>query len=339
MDVSLAGAGTTAQGVLLRAFGSPDVMTLREFPMPQPGNDEVLIATEVAGVNFADTMIRRGEYLRDQQLSMAPGCEVIGRVVATGPGTERMLGRRVAAWIDTGGCYATHVVAPLRRTYELAEDVPAELAAAVFLQGITAHLALHHFGRLRAGDTVLVHAAAGGLGGLATSLAILAGAHAIGTASTAAKRNVVLALGAETVLDSRAPGTLAADVRAATGGRGCDVVVDGVGGPLFAPSIASLAVNGRYVVVGSASQQPATLDVRHLLVRNQMIVGFILGHVADAEPERPQAILSALCELVRTGALVPNVRTLPLADAAQAHRLLESRDHVGKLVLTTTPTG
>ncbi|CAB4851215.1 unannotated protein [freshwater metagenome] len=128
-------------------------------------------------------------------------------------------------------------------------------------------------------------------------------------------------------------------IRSATGGKGCDVVIDGVGGPVFGPSLAAMAVGGRYVVVGSASQSPGMLDSRHLLVRNQTVVGFIVAHVVDADPAEPQAALTLMCDLVRSGDVRPVVTTLPLEDVVEAHRLMESRDLVGKLVLTTGFSG
>jgi len=329
----------TTRSVILSAFGGPEVLAFTDGPTPQPGPGQVLVQTEVSGVNFGDTMTRRGEYLRNQPLTLAPGSEAVGRVVMTGEGAEHLLGRRVAAWIEDGGGYATHVLAASHRVYDVPEDLPAPQVAAVFLQGITAMYALHLFGRVRRGDTVLVHAAAGGVGILSVQLAVHAGAHVIGTASSQAKRDAARDAGAEITLDSRDVDGLKDAIRSATGGKGCDVVIDGVGGPVFGPSLAAMAVGGRYVVVGSASQSPGMLDSRHLLVRNQTVVGFIVAHVVDADPAEPQAALTLMCDLVRSGDVRPVVTTLPLEDVVEAHRLMESRDLVGKLVLTTGFSG
>ncbi|MBI5104856.1 MAG: zinc-binding dehydrogenase, partial [Solirubrobacterales bacterium] len=283
------------RGFVLDAFGGPEVLRLAERPTPAPGPDEVLLDVEVCGVNFGDTMIRRGEYLRDQPLSMAPGCEVVGRVAAAGPGVAA--GTRVAGWVEAGGAYSDRVIVPAHRVYPVPEDVPAGAIAAVFFQGTTADYAVHRYGRMQAGEWVLVHAASGGVGGVAVQLAKLAGGRVIGTASTEDKRQVARDRGADVTLDSRDPDALRAGVLEATGGRGCDVVIDGVGGPLFAPSLRALGFRGRYVIVGSASQQPAMLDARHLLPRNQTIVGFILARISEEDASEPGRALLRLCEL------------------------------------------
>jgi NADPH2:quinone reductase len=282
-------------------------------------------------------MIRRGEYLRDQPLSMAPGCEVVGRVAATGPRADVAAGTRVAGWIEAGGGYADRAIVPAHRVYPVPDDLPAAAIAAVFLQGTTAHYAVHRFGRARPGERVLVLAASGGVGGIAVQLAAAAGAFVVGAASTAAKRALVAEAGAGATVDSSDPAAFTAAVREATAGQGADVVVDGVGGALFQPSMRALAVRGRYVVAGSASQQPATLDVRHLLVRNQLVCGFILAHIADEDPREPARALGHLCDLVREGTLAPRYELLPLEDAPDAHRRIEDRTLTGKVVLEVEP--
>lgn len=320
--------------VVLEAFGDPDVLRLESAEEPEPGPGEVAVAVEVAGVNFGDTMIRRGEYLRDQPLSMAPGCEAIGRVVAVGEGVRVPLCTRVAAWIEDGGAYADRVVVAAERAYPVPTDLPAAAIAAIFLQGTTAHYAVHRYGRTAADEFVLVHAAGGGVGSLAVQLAALAGARVIATASSPAKREAALELGAATALDSSRPEELAAAIREATGGHGADVIVDGVGGPLWEPSLAALALNGRYVIAGAASQEPAPLDARRLLVRGQSVCGFMLVRVMEIDPAEPARTVRLLCDLLRDGTLVPRVESLPLADAAEAHRRIEARAVTGKLVLT-----
>lgn len=287
----------------------------------------------MAGVNFGDTMIRRGEYLRDQPLSMSPGCEAVGRVVAVGASVKSRLGTRVAAFVEKGGAYADRILAPAAATVPVPDDLSAAAIAAVFLQGTTAHWALHRYGRTAPGETVLVHAAGGGVGGLAVQLAKLAGARVIATASSEAKREAARRLGADVAIDSSRPEELAAAVRAASEGRGADVVVDGVGGPLFTPSLAALALNGRYVIAGSASQSPAEFDARRLLVRGQHVCGFMLARVVEVDPREPGRTLLELCDLLRSGSLTPLVETVPLEQAADAHRRLDQRSVTGKIVL------
>lgn len=321
------------RGFVLDSFGAPEVMRLQESDTSAPGPDQVLVDVEAAGVNFGDTMIRRGEYLRDQPLSMAPGCEVVGRVAAAGTDVELVPGTRVAGWVEAGGAYADRVLVPAHRAYPVPDDLPAAAIVAVFFQGTTADYAVHRYGRLQTGEAALVHGAAGGVGGLAVQLAALAGARVVATASSDEKRELAREQGADVVLDSRRPEALTAGVREATGGRGCDVVVDGVGGPLFIPSLRAMATGGRYVIAGSASQQPATFDARHLLPRNQSVYGFILAHIADEDPEEPRRCLLRLCGLVRDGALRPRYETVPLTDVVDVHRRIESRTVSGKVVL------
>lgn len=317
---------------VLDAFGPPEVMRLVERPTAAPGPGELLVDVEAVGVNFADTMVRRGEYLRDQPLSMAPGMEAVGRVAAAGDTCATPPGTRVAVWTEHGGGYADRIIAPERRCYPVPDDLPARVVVALFLAGTTAHYALHRYGRVRAGDTVLVHAAAGGVGGIAVQLAKLAGARVVGSASTDEKLALVRDDGIHVVVRSDAR-TLAGAVRDAIGEDGCDVVVDGVGGPLFEPSMRVLAFGGRYVVAGAASQQPSTFDARRLMVRAQSVAGFILARITEQDADEPRRTLRELCDLARDGRVRPRSIELPLEDAADAHRQIEARAHVGKLVL------
>ncbi|HWI75444.1 MAG TPA: zinc-binding dehydrogenase [Baekduia sp.] len=308
--------------VVLDRFGPPEVMRWADGPMPIPGAGEVLVAVEAIGVNFADTMVRRGEYRRDQPLTFTPGFEVAGRVAGSG--------EPVVVFCEDGGGYADHVVARPDRVFGVLDGLAPHEAVALFTQGTTAWYALHRYGRLKPGETVLVHAAAGGLGAMTTMLAVHHGARVIATASTEAKLALARAAGAqEAVLAD--PATLTAAVRALTGGRGADVVVDGVGGDLFTPSLRALAFGGRYVVAGSASQAPATLDVRALMPRGQTISGILVRRVAEEDPAEPRAAFDAVQALYRDGVVRPRITYVD--DLAEAHRLIEARASTGKLVL------
>ena len=321
------------RGFVLEAFGDPSVMRLVERRTSPPGPGDVLVDVEAAGVNFGDTMIRRGEYLRDQPLSMAPGCEVVGRIAVSRADAAPAVGTRVAGWVEAGGAYADRVIVPAHRVYAVPEDIPAGAVAAVFLQGTTAHYGLHRYGRMRPGETVLVHGAAGGVGSLAVQLAKIGGGTVVATASTGDKRTLVRERGADVVLDSRDAAGLTAHVLEATARRGCDVVIDGVGGELFEPSIRALGFRGRYVIAGSASQQRAMLDVRRLLPRNQTICGFILARITEEDPAEPSRTLLQLCDLVRDGALRPHYEAVPLEQAPDVHWRIEERTLSGKVVL------
>ncbi|HVW48497.1 MAG TPA: NADPH:quinone oxidoreductase family protein [Solirubrobacterales bacterium] len=317
--------------VQLERFGPPEVMRWAEGPLPTPGPGEVLVEIEAIGVNFGDLMVRRGEYRRDQSLDFTPGFEAAGTVLATtadGP----PVGSRVVAFTENGGGYATHLVVGADRVYAVDPAVSSLDAAALFVQGVTAHYAVHRYGRVAAGETVLVPAGSGGLGGICIQLAKIAGARAIATASTAEKLEVVRSHGADEAILSD-PETLAATVRELTDGRGADVIVDGVGGPLFKPAMRSLAFNGRYVVMGSASQEPAEIDVRALMPRTQTISGFVVARVAEADPREPQATFDAVQKLFREGLLHPRVTLMGPADLPRAHELIESRRLTGKIVI------
>jgi NADPH2:quinone reductase len=321
------------RGFVLDAFGAPEVLRLEQRETCPPGPGEVLVDVEAAGVNFGDTMIRRGEYLRNQPLSMAPGCEVVGHIALGGDGAGLAPGTRVAGWVEAGGAYADRVLVPGHRVYPVPDDLAAAAIVTVFFQGTTAYYGVHRYGLLKPGEWLLVHGAAGGVGGLAVQLGRIAGAHVIATASSEAKRRLALEFGADVALDSRDPENLSSRLREVTSGHGVDVIVDGVGGPLFKPSLRALAVGGRYVIAGSASQEPATFDARHLLPRNQTICGFILAHITEEDPQEPTRTLQHLCDLVRDGALRPRFETVPLEQAPDVHRRLEERSLVGKVVL------
>ena len=318
------------RAVRLREFGPPGVMRWEDVPAPERREDEVTVAVEAFGVNFADTMVRRGEYRRDQPLSFAPGFEVVGRVVEA-PAGGPPPGTRVGVFTNDGGGYAETIVAPRAQVCVVPEDIPATLAAALLIQGVTGWYTVHYFGRIRPGEWVLVHGAAGGLGALVVELVAAAGARAIGAASSDEKREIARRHGAEATVASD-PETVAAEVRELTG-RGCDVVIDGIGGPLFAPSMRALAHAGRYLVVGSASQQPAMLDVRALLPRGQSVIGVLVARVTEREPGEPQGAFDQILALHRAGKLAPDITVIGPDDVVAAHERIEAREHVGKVVV------
>lgn len=289
------------------------------------------MAVEAIGVNFADTMVRRGEYRRDQPLGFTPGFEVAGRVLES-PAGGPPVGSTVLVFTEQGGGYVDTVVAPRDRVFTTLPGISATAAAALFTQGVTAWYAVHRYGRVQPGSTVLIHAGSGGLGGLCIQLCAAVGAHVIATASTEHKLDVARGHGANAALIAD-PETLTAAVRQASGGRGVDVVIDGVGGPLFAPSMRALAFGGRYVVVGSASQEPATLDVRALMPRGQTVTGFVVARVAEEDPAEPQRAFDEVQARYLDGRLRPELTLMPAAHVRRAHELIESRRLTGKVVL------
>jgi NADPH:quinone reductase len=322
------------RAVRLREFGPPGVMSWVDAPEPARGPEEVSVAVEAIGVNFADTMVRRGEYLRDQPLTFTPGFEVAGRVIE-GPADGPAPGTRVAVFTNGGGGYAETIVAPRDQVCTVPDDITSPVAATLLIGGVTGWYAVHRFGQVAAGEWVLVHAASGGLGTMVVEITAAAGARALAAASTAAKLEVARRHGAEAGVLAD-PETLTAQVREITGGRGADVVIDGVGGPVFAPSLRALAHGGRYVVAGAASQQPATFDARVLMPRGQTVVGLLVARVTEREPAEPQAAFDNVIDLYRSGRLAPEVTLIGPDDIVAAHERIETRRHVGKLVIDLT---
>lgn len=313
-------------------FGPPSVLVEQSQPLPELGADDVLIQVTAAGVNFADTMVRRGEYRRDQQLPFIPGMEVAGTVAWAPPGTGLSAGMPVVGFMEDGGGYTDYAVQQRDRVFTVPADIDGVTVAAAFLQGVSAWYAVERYGHVRAGDRVLVTAAAGGLGGLAVQLAADLGGSVIGTASSADKRAQARKLGCIDALNVDDP-DFHSKVLDLTGGRGVDVVIDGVGGPVFDTALACLAHNGRYVVAGSATQQPATLDVRRLMPRAQTVSGFIVRRVMELDASEPGRALSHVLDRIAAGAIRVRATSMGLGDAAQAHRLIESRQSVGKICL------
>jgi len=315
----------------LREFGGPEVMRWVEAEAPAPGLDEVAVAIDALGVNFGDTMVRRGEYRRDQPLDFTPGFEAAGRVVED-PSGDLEVGERVIVFNDNGRGYADLLVVPRHRVYPVPADVDPNVLAAIFIQATTAWYSLHRFGYVAAGEWVLVHAGAGGVGGAAIQLALAAGARPIATASSEEKLAVARGHGAEHAILAD-PETLAAQVRELTDGHGADVVVDGVNGPLVAPSMKAMAFHGRYVVAGAASQTAGPIDTRALMPRNQSIAGFVTARIIDRDPAEPRRAIDAVIAAWRAGDLRPALTVLPPSEVVRAHEMLESRAHHGKIVL------
>lgn len=313
------------RAIRITRFGGPDVLDLVEdHPEPEATPGTSVLDVSAAGVNYADTHQAEDTYLAPQSLPFIPGAEAVGRL----PDGQRVVG------LLAGGGYAQRALVADDLAFEVPESVDDGQALALVLQGTTAWHLLATSAQLREGESVVVHAAAGGVGSLAIQLAKRSGAgRVIAAASSEEKRQLALDLGADVAIDTRAD-DLKTTIEDANGGK-VDVVLEMAGGPTLDASLATLAPFGRLVTYGMASRQaPSPVDPARLLRRSQGILGFWLAHCMS-DPQRYLADpMARMLELVVNGELRPVVGgTYALSDAAQAHRDILDRGTVGKLVL------
>jgi NADPH:quinone reductase len=321
------------EAIVVREVGGPEVLQSTSVDVPEPGFGEVRVRLSAVGVNFIDVYHRTGLYPLDPPFT--PGQEGAGVVAALGPGvTEFAVGDRVAYAMQLGS-YAEQVVIPADRLVAVPDGVALEDAAAVMLQGMTAHYLVHSTYAVQQGDTVLVHAAAGGVGLLLVQMASRAGARVIGTASTHEKARMARDAGAEHVI-LYSEQDFQAEARRLTGGKGLQVVYDSVGKTTFLGSLHSLAPRGMLVLFGQSSGPVDPLDPA-LLAKNGSL--FLtrpsLAHYTAFREELVWRAGSVLNSLVEGTLRLRIDRTYPLTDAAEAHRDLEGRRTSGKVLLLT----
>jgi NADPH:quinone reductase len=307
-----------------RQFGGPEVLELVELPVPEPAGGELLIEVSRAGLNFADTHQRTNDYIAKAALPLVPGVEVVGRRVDTG--------ERVIALCGSGG-YAEYATAPASLTFPVPDEVDDGTALALLVQGLTAWHLYRTSAQLHPGESVVVHAAAGGTGSLAVQLGRPLGAgRVIATASSEEKRALALELGADAAVDAD-PHGMTERLIEANGGRPVDVVFEMAGGAVFDASFEALAPFGRLVVYGIASREQRELRSGKLMKTSRAVVGFWFHHCL----ERPGMVEAALADLFARAARgelrVVVGATYPLAAAAQAQIDLAGRRTTGKLLL------
>lgn len=317
--------------IIAREPGGPEVLDWVEWEVHAPEPGEVLVRHTAVGLNFIDTYFRSGLYPWPGDI-LIPGGEAAGVVAALGAGVEGFKrGDRVAYTTPNGACCTARAI-PADRLVKLPDAIPDEIAASVMLKGLTAHYLIHDSYRVRDGDTVLVHAAAGGVGLLLGQWLAASGVRAIGTAGGPDKVELAQAHGYDAVIDYRA-GDFVDAVMAATGGDGVDAVYDGVGRDTWRGSLACLKKRGCFVNFGQSS---GTLDEFRIsdLARGSLTATrpVLFDFIADAGELRARS--AALFEAIVGGALTPRVgQTWPLADTAEAHRALEGRQTTGATVL------
>ena len=306
-------------------------MELVDVPTPAPGPRQALVRLAVSGVNFIDVYHRSGAYKVDRPIML--GSEGAGTVEAVGTDVVDVVPGDRVAYVMVRGSYAEYAVVPADKLVKLPPGIDFQAAAAAMLQGMTAHYLTHSTFPLKSGDACLVHAAAGGAGGLVVQMARMRGARVFGTVSTAEKARIARDHGVDTAIIYTEQ-DFAAQVRQLTGGRGVDVVYDSVGKTTFAKSLESLRPRGMLALFGMSSGQVAPVDAALLAKGSLFLTRPSLAHYVLTRDEllwRAGDVLNA----VASGALKLRIdSTFPLGAAAEAHRALESRKTAGKILLT-----
>jgi len=315
------------RAIQIHEFGGPEVLQLVDVPVPEPADGEVLIRVTTAGLNFSDTHVRHNRYIAKAELPVTPGGEVVG--------VREDTGERVVAYTGLGG-YAEYATAPADRVFPVPDGVDDGTALALVIQGLTAWHLYRTSAQLRPGESVVVLAAAGGMGTLLCQLGHPMGAgNVIAVASTEEKRELALSMGADVAVDGEPEG-LGVRLVEANGGREVDVVFEMVGGKVFDECLSVTAPFGRCITYGNATYEQSEIRTGALLKSSRAVVGFWLMHLFD----RPEMVGEAFADLfarVARGELRAHVgATYALSDAAQAQVDIAARRTTGKVLLDPT---
>lgn len=314
-----------------------DALQWKELPTPEPAAGQVRLRIEAASLNFPDLLIVQNKYQMKPPLPFVPGSEYAGIVEAVGEGVKHLRpGQRVACLSGTGG-FGTHTLAPAALCMPLPDGFPAVDAAAFIMIYATSHHALMDRAQLKAGETVLILGAAGGVGTAAIQIAKAAGARVIAAASSDDKCALCTQLGADATINyaQHTPQAgLRDEIKRLTDGKGPDVIYDPVGGDFAEPAFRSIAWRGRYLVVGFASGPIPNLPLNLALLKGASIVGVFWGDFAKREPQANAAMMQALAGMYAKGQVKPVIdQTLPMQDLPKAYAIMGSRSVKGKLVL------
>ncbi|MGH3843977.1 MAG: quinone oxidoreductase family protein [Pseudonocardiaceae bacterium] len=320
------------RAIQITETGGPEVLQLAELPDPQPGPGQLVVEVAASGVNYIDTYHRSGAY--PMPLPFVPGSEGAGTVTAVGAGAgDVAVGDRVA-WATSLGSYAEQAVVPADQAVPVPDGVDIDIAAGCLLQGMTAHYLAVSVHAVQPGETVLVHAAAGGMGQLLTQLATASGARVIGTVSTPAKERLAREAGAAEVIRYTEIDDLAGEVRRLTGGDGVAAVYDGVGASTFDASLATLRPRGMLALFGAASGPVPPVDPQRLNAAGSIFL--TRPKLADYVATRDELTWRAgeVFDAIRNGSLRITIGgRYPLAEASRAHQDLQARRTTGKLLL------
>jgi NADPH2:quinone reductase len=318
--------------------GGPEVLQPVERPDPVPGSGEVLIRVAAAGVNRPDVLQRRGAYPPPPGASEIPGLEVAGTIASVGDGVSGLrIGDAVCALVSGGG-YATMCVAPAPQCLPVPASLDLVAAAAIPETFFTVWTNVFDRGRLRAGETALFHGGTSGIGTTAIQMARARGATVFATAGSDEKCRACEALGARHAINYRSHDYVAA-IKELTDGRGVDLILDIMGGSYLARNLAALATDGRLVQIGLMEGETGSVDLRRVLARRLTLTGSTLRPRSIAEKGQIAVALEReVWPLLASGVVKPVIyKTFPLQDAAAAHQLMESSEHIGKLVLIVQP--
>jgi NADPH2:quinone reductase len=311
------------KAIQITEFGGPEVMKLVDLEDPSISEGQELINVTAIGINYADTHQTENSYLSQQKLPLIPGIEVVGKTAA---------GVRVLAPIDGGG-YSQKAVAYSAALIPIPDTVTDQQALAMLVQGTTAWHILKTIGHLKVGETVVVHAAAGGVGSIAIQLAKMWGAKVIAVASSEAKRSLALSLGADAVVDATEE-NLGDALKAANAGKRVNIVLEMVGGKTFDESLEILAPFGRLITYGMASRTaPSLIQPATLMGGSKTISGFWLSH-CFGKKELMNDVIAQLFKLIKEGKLKPVIgEVFPLSQATLAHKSMLARETMGKITL------
>jgi len=327
------------KAVQFESFGAASVLALKDLPQPEPQQGEVLIQVAAAGVSYVDIRQRQGMYNKAETrvggvtLPNVPGLQAVGRVVRLGPQADPgLLGRKVVTFVGKGA-YAEFVSAPVALCVVAPDEADDATLSVIPMQGLTAYFTLTASTVLHAGESILVHAAGGGVGSLAVQMAKILGAGKIvASAASEEKRKYAASIGADVVVDYTAT-HWTQHVLEATGGVGVDVLLESIGAEVFEQNFECLATFGRYVIYGSTQGLGKPFEARRLMTKCQILIGLYVP-VFTAKPNLVRAGLAFMVDHVTKGNLKARVAAqLPLGEAAKAHQMLEDRQVVGAIAL------